>query len=119
MSVNLTTYRDRTFTFNVAVTQSGAAYNLTGATLRMTAKYNYTDSDAQAVFALTSGTGITVTNAAAGLATVTISPSKTLTLPFNQVNLVYDIQVTDAGGNVWTVVDGILYVLPNVSILTP
>jgi hypothetical protein len=112
-------YRDRTFTFSLAVTQNGVAFNLTGASIRMTAKWQYSDPDASAVFALTVGAGITVTNAAGGLATVTIAANKTASLPANLVPLVYDIQVTDASSNVWTVADGTLYVQPNVSITTP
>ncbi len=120
MAVNLTIFRDRTFAMNLAVTQAGAPFNLTSATVRMTAKFNYTDLDAAAVFKLSTNTsGIAITNSVGGLATVTITPTNTSALPANPVNLYYDIQVTDASANVWTVADGILYVLPNVTITTP
>lgn len=119
MSVNLNIYRDRTFQFQIAVTQNGTTFNLTGAAIRMTAKYNYTDADGAAVFQLHVGSGITVTSPTGGLATVTIAPSNTSSLPQNPLTLYYDIQVTDASSNVWTVVDGTLYVTPNVTITTP
>ena len=119
MAVAISMTRGDTFTFNLAVTQSGAAYNLTGASIRMTAKWNYTDADNAAVFSRTIGSGITVTNAAGGLATVSIAPSNTSSLPATTTNLYYDIQVTDSGANIYTVAYGVLTVNPDVSITTP
>ena len=120
MAVNLQMKRGDTFVFTVTVAQAGAAYNLTGSTMRMTAKWNYTDADNQAVFTCTSpSNGIVLTTPASGIATVTVAPSKTSSLPANPVFLYYDIQVTDGSGNVYTVVDGILTVNPDVSITTP
>lgn len=111
--------RGDSFPFNIAVTQAGAAFNLTGCSIRMTAKWNHADADSAAVFTRTVGSGITVTNAGGGLATVIVAPANTLSLPANTVNLYYDIQVTDAGSNVYTVNSGKLTVSPDVSITTP
>ncbi len=120
MSQNLTMRRGDTATYTVTVTQAGAAYNLTGSIMRFTAKWAFTDSDGDALFARTSpSSGITFTNAAGGIASVTLAPANTSTLPGSEVRLNYDIQVTDGSGNVYTVIDGLLIVLPDVSIATP
>lgn len=111
--------RGDTYTFSLAVTQAGSAFNLTGGSVRMTAKWAYTDADVAAVFTRTIGSGISIVSASGGLTTVTIAPANTSSLPGNLVNLVYDIQVTDASDNIYTIVDGILTVLPDVSITTP
>lgn len=119
MAVALSMTRGDTFAFNLAVTSAGAPFNLTGCSIRVTAKWDYANLDAAAVFTRTIGSGVTVTNAAGGLATVVIAPSNTSTLPANPVNLYYDIQVTDGSSNVYTVNSGILTVSPDVSITTP
>lgn len=119
MSFNLQMRRGDTYAFNLTVTQAGSAFNLTGASVRMTAKWAYTDPDSDAVFVRTVGSGIGFLSASGGLATVTIAPANTSSLPGNSVNLVYDIQVTDVSDNIYTIVDGILTVLPDVSITTP
>ncbi len=120
MSQNLIVKRGDTSIFGLTVTQSGAAYNLTGATIRMTAKWNLADADGSAVFFRTSpSTGISITSAAGGLATITLSAANTSSLPATPVNLFYDVQVTDGSSNPFTVQDGILTVLPDVSVTTP
>lgn len=110
--------RGDAFTFTLTVTQAGAAYNLTGCSIRFTAKWSYSDADGSAVFSRTVGSGITVTNAAGGIATVALAPSNTSSLPASRTDLVYDIQVTN-GSNPFTVVQGTLSVYPDVSVTTP
>lgn len=75
--------RGRTHTFSVAVKDNnGAAVNLTGKTLRLSVKKSARDSDVNAVMALASpSTGITIVDAAAGTATITVGPANTSTLP--------------------------------------
>lgn len=120
MSQNIQMRRGDTYVFTLNVIQSGAAYNLTGSTVRMTAKRDYNDADGSATFTRSSpSTGIVLTSPTLGIATVTISPASTSSLPAAEVILYYDIQVTDSSGNVFTVVDGLLKVLPDVSITTP
>lgn len=117
---NLLMTRGDTFTFNLTVTQSGAAFNLSGVTLRMTAKWSYADADNAAVFTARSpSNGIVITNAGGGLATVTLAPAMTSGLPPAQVNLYYDIQVTDGSGNIYTIAAGVLTVSPDVTLTTP
>jgi hypothetical protein len=104
----------------VSVTRNNAPYDLTGHTLRFTAKYRYSDPDSQAVFQLTSapGGGITVTNATGGQARIEIEPVHTASLPPVRTRLVYDLQLTDGGGGVYTVDIGELVVAPDVTITT-
>lgn len=104
----------------VSVTRSGSPYDLSGHTLRFTAKYRYSDPDSEAVFQLSSspGAGITVTNAAQGQARIEIAPVHTQNLPAVRTRLVYDLQLTDGGGGVYTVDIGEIIVLPDVTITT-
>jgi hypothetical protein len=101
-------------------TSLGTAVNLTGSALRMTAKWKPDDLDAAAVFAgATGGFGITITDAANGLATIALVPANTNSLPYHEVRLYYDIQLLDSGSNVSTLLTGTLIVLPDISITAP
>ena len=95
------------------IEQDGAALDITGASIAFSVKWAYTD--AANIFQLTVGSGITVNSAPAGTVTITIAASNTSTLPLSTVNLKYDIQLTEAGGNVYVVARGDLVVEPNVS----
>lgn len=83
-----------------------------------TAKYSYADPDLSAVFQKTLGSGIVYTNAAQGLATATLVGTDTSALAPVKVLLVYDIQVKDAGGNIFTIARGNLIVVPDVTLAT-
>src|SRR5438034_3432 len=118
--VNLTITRGDTLVFTAAILQSGAAFNLTGCTVRMTAKWGFADADGAAVFARTSpSTGIYLGTPAAGIATVTLVPANTASLPAAIVILKWDLQVTDGSAHVYTVASGDLVVNPDVSVTTP
>jgi hypothetical protein len=116
---NHTIIRNKQYVFNIAVTTDGTATNLTSGTLRMTAKYSYADADANAVFIKLAANGLVITNAAGGLATITIAPSDTSNLAEHRIDLVYDIQLTDSTPAVWCLVRGKITVLPDVSTITP
>lgn len=119
---NLTMVKSNTFSMDYTVLLNGTAVNITGATLRFTAKYNVTDADASAVFQLYSpSNGITITSASAGTGVITIPVSATSTVAedTNGVPLYYDFQITDSGSNVYTLNYGVLKVLPNVTRTTP
>lgn len=75
----------------------GAPLNLTGYTIRMTAKSDLDDADVDAVFRLSTTTGeIVITNAAAGLAT--IRPLRSSTSSLTTDSVVYcDVQIADDG----------------------
>ncbi len=115
-ATDLTMFRENTFSFDIAVTQNGAAVDLTGGTLRMIAKYSVLDADADAVFDKSSpSTGITFLSAAGGTANITIASSDTTALPYDTVPLVYDVKFVDSTANVYQVLYGNLVVLANVT----
>jgi hypothetical protein len=91
--------------------------NLSGATVRFTAKWDYFDDDASAVIKLDNGalTGITITDAANGEGIVSIPKTATSSLPTHRSDLVYDLKVKLSNGKEHTVARGALVVLPNSS----
>lgn len=119
-SMNLKMIRGDTFKFQFKVVQDGAAVNLTGAELRMTAKYDLFNADGSALFTrdnLGVG-GITVTDAPNGTATVTVIPSNTSGLEAHRYDLSYDIQLKTSGGEIYTVLYGTLTVYPDATVTT-
>lgn len=114
---NLEMYRGDTLPFRVTVTNVGEPVNLSGCTFTMTAKYDISDTDVNAVFSITSPAYIVITDAINGIISVTIPPSATSSLPPRTVRLYYDIQMID-GANIYTVTSGFLNVTPDVSITT-
>lgn len=77
-----------------------AGVNLSGALgVWFLAKYRSTDLDADAVFAKTIGAGITITSAAAGLATVSIVAADWAKYA-GSAPLVWGIQVQNSAGKV-------------------
>lgn len=110
--------RGDTFKFDIIVIQNGARVNLTGATLIMTAKYNFTDADVDKVFRRDNGGtgGIVVTDAVEGEATVTLISANTSGLAAHRVDLVYDLQLVNASSEVYSVMRGSLIIRPDVTI---
>lgn len=114
LSTNLKMIRGDTYIFEIAVILNGAVVDLTGCTLTMTVKWDISDSDASAVFVLSTATsGIVLTDAAAGLATLTVAHALTTSLPSHVCNLVYDIQMINGSSQYSTVLNGILSVYPD------
>jgi hypothetical protein len=111
--------RGDTYKFNAGAVLNGAPVDLTGKTLKMTAKFAPTDTAGQAVFTLSTSNPaeILVTSASGGLFTVTISSSKTTTLPFFLTRLYYDIEMSDGAGVINTLLQGTLNVKPNITAL--
>jgi hypothetical protein len=106
--------RGDTPAWNLAVTQGGSPFDLTGCQLYLTAKNQIIDLD-PGVFQLTIGSGITVTNAAGGLARVQLRRADTAALSTN-VSLVYDIQLSIPGtSETYTLVRGNLTVVQDVT----
>lgn len=97
--------------FDLTVRADGVAVNLTGKSLRFSVKREYTD--AAALILKTTENGITVTNAAAGQARVTLNPADTELLYNHEHAVVYDVQLVD-GTAVYTVLRGQLIVRPTV-----
>jgi hypothetical protein len=96
------------------VQEDGSQQDLTGSTLRFTAKDRASDPDGSAILAKFSPDGgITIDDAPAGLATVTIAAADTAGFTGPRT-LLWDIQMT-SGTVVKTLDDGKLYVLPDVT----
>jgi hypothetical protein len=103
-----------TFPFDITVTLSGSAVNLTGKKLILKAKYRKTDADAAAVIAMSTeaGEGIEVTNAAGGIARATITPAMVAALPAGrETRLHYAVRLID-GANVYDLEEGTFSITP-------
>jgi hypothetical protein len=119
MSTYLSMYRGDDESFDVAVVdRDGDVVDLTGADLRFTAKRDVGDLDVDAVMAKTIGAGITVTNAAGGLARIDIDAADTDTMTRGTV-LVWDLQAQDNSDKVRTLASGTLRIQVDVSRTAP
>jgi len=111
MALNFTHTKGDTFN-EVAfeVKKNGTAINLTGATIKMQLRKQY--SDVSAVLSLTSvgSAGITITNATAGQFKINAQ-----IIDIEVFNYVYDIQFTLSNGEVKTYVKGGFNVTPEVT----
>ncbi len=115
-ATNLTFVRGDSYRFQSTVYMNGEIVDLTGAGVRLTAKYAVTDSDTDAVFIKYSPfNGISITDPTNGLITVTLDPADTFSLPTHSVNLVYDIQLYYPVLEVYTFQQGIFTILPDVT----
>ncbi len=106
--------RGDTKRFNLKLTRKDAngvaqPENLTGTVLWFTAKERVSDTYANALIRKSNASlgGIVVTDAAQGLATLTISPADTSGFTQSKI-LRADIQLQTAGGDVETVAEGTL-----------
>lgn len=89
--------------------------DLSGALLWFTAKRRLSDADADAVLAYREGAGITITNAAAGTATVLVVGTDTAGLADGDIALLCDVQIRPLGGRVYTAAYGRLIVQPDIT----
>ncbi len=105
--------KSNVFSFDFTVTKSsdGLPENLTNGSLKMTAKWDYTDLDANAVFQVNA----TILSAVNGTANITVPISATATLPYIVNNLAYDVLYTSSSGEQFTVLYGNLQILPPVT----
>jgi hypothetical protein len=102
-------WRGDTEVFDAAITVSGVAVNITGCSLKFTAKRSLQDADADAVFQLVTPTEIVITNGPGGLCQINVASLDTsgLLVP----TLCYcDLQLVDTLGNVSTTATGTLMV---------
>lgn len=113
---NDTIYRNRPFKiqFRIKRTSDGESYDITGCNLTLSAKYSYDSADPVFTCDLNLGTGIVVNSYTGGLATLTISPENTASLPNEPVTLVYEMVLTDVNSLPWSVMRGEYTVLPTV-----
>lgn len=115
-----------TFQYTVSITDdAGDPYDLLDCTLWFTAKRRYSnaatvdDSDAIAALYWVSGgasDGIAVDDAATGEAVITLTPAQTSA--FAQAAHQYDLQLSDFDGDIHTVDQGTIVVLPGVTTRT-
>lgn len=110
---------DRNATAALAITVANLGANGLAAfsNARFTAKRDLSDADASAIISKQLGSGITVTTNGGvgvdGVLTVAITQADTAALPTGYaVALVYDVRLYDAGGDAYTVAQGILTVTP-------
>lgn len=96
--------------FNLALVRNGSPIDLTGDTLVFRAKRNVSDADADALIVKSIGSGITVTDAANGLAQLAIDGADTAGFTASDLLLVWTL-VLDAGAGNETVADGTLRVV--------
>lgn len=119
LDMPLVMVKEDDYVFDGTVMQDGDPVNLAGYTITMTAKYEFTDPEIEAVFQIDNSTltGIVVTDATNGEARFTIASAKTASLASNNsdIHLVYDIQLTDAIGARKTIARGKLIVRPQVT----
>lgn len=95
------------FTITVVVYGTSTPVDISSADMWFTAKHQLADADADAVFQKETGSGITLTTPASGIATVTISPSDTASLT-RTTSLWYDVQLKQTNGRITTVQQGLL-----------
>lgn len=110
--MQLEMFRGNTKKFNLTVTQGSTPVNLTGAGLWFTVRRCPGGTQ---VMQKSVGAGITLTDAAAGLARVTIDPADTTSLPSAPISMAYDVEY-EAGGEVYTLVTGELVVHPDITV---
>ena len=122
MSTRLEMRRGDTPIWDLAVLDDdGLPFNLTGWTIRMTAKRSIDDPDAQAVFQLSTSDGtITITNAPGGLAEMQPLRTSTSTLTVD-TNCVWDVQIARNGSpdETFTVENGVLSIARDVTRTAP
>lgn len=107
---DLTVYRGNTITYTLTVTRDSAPVDLTSASIYFTVKTSVGLTDACAVFQKTTGSGVTITSASGGIATVVIDPIDTASVTGGtydtSVDLLYDVKVIESGGVETTVALG-------------
>lgn len=110
-----TAYRGDTFSLSLSFTLDAVAYDLTGATVWFTIKSTYAALlDTTALVQKSTGNGITNVSAPAGTAVLVASAADMNTLPVNR-KLLYDIQIVDSTGKVYTTELGTITILPEVT----
>jgi hypothetical protein len=107
-------WRGDTQVIAAAITVAGIAANITGCSLRFTAKRSLQDTDANAVFQLNTPAEILITNGPAGLCEINIASADTASE--NQAIRCYcDLQLVDTLGNVSTTATGTLLIKMDVT----
>lgn len=115
----------KVFTFTLYIVEAGVKRllttpELTGATLKFTAKKRLADTDASALFQLTSNPAVgIVIDTGTSKATVTIPKAVTEGAKPDGEPFYYDLRMIDSSGNPHTFVSDKLDVVPNVTRTVP
>lgn len=108
-------YRGDAAQFNIECKNpDGSPLDPSPGTLFFTAKSSHRQSDDDAAFSKITGSGISITDAPNGVATVTLAPSDTDLLYAPSV-LLWDLQYVTAGGAPITLAAGTLMVRPDIT----
>lgn len=116
MSIAREMFRGDSLVFGVQVIRDGIPQDISGWRMWCTVKYFVQDPDNRAVVQLDSTTtGIDFTDPPIGKAEIAMPASATLFFPDGVVSLVYDVQVKDLLGRIFTVESGTIAVSPDVT----
>lgn len=104
-SQNISGFAARTLALNIEVTLDGTVREITNDTLRAYLKPSLYTLDADALATLTEGSGITKTDAAAGLANLTFSAAQTT---LTAGTYFYHISLETTTGALYSIAHGLL-----------
>lgn len=109
-------YRGDTAAWDFTVTEpDGTAVDLTNADdIRFTVKARITDADGAAVAVRSLAGGVTILDAVGGIARVKMAVADTSSMTGLPLRFFWDLQLTDASANVYTVASGTLEVRQDV-----
>lgn len=113
--MNFTMTRGNDVSLSGTATLSGDPYDLSGCSLYFTAKRRFTDDDSAAIFQKSVGSGITITSAAQGLFVVAIGSDDTISVEKVKTILVWDLELHDSAGKIYTIASGNLVINPDVT----
>lgn len=100
---DLTMFRGDDRVYTMTVTVDDVVFDLTGCSVKFTAKRHMADQDSDAIIALSTATGgVVLTTPASGILTVTIPANATASL-VEDTALYWDLQITDTGGRKRTI----------------
>jgi hypothetical protein len=115
--INLTILHGDTYLARLTIERDDAPADLTGATLTLMVKPDHMTVDDDATLALTVGSGLTVVDAQAGTVDIEITPTQTEGLSPAQT-YVWDFQVEESGGRIFTACGGAVKVTNDVVLAT-
>lgn len=108
-----TVYKGRTWKISVQWTLDGSPVNLTNYIVQSDIKLSTAHPSQPALLTLASGSGITITNAASGQFTMSISKTQSAALPIG--DLYFDVAALSPAGEASTVLKGTLDVQDTVT----
>lgn len=116
---DLSMFRGDSARWRCAITDADdVELDLDGVAIRFTAKRATSDDDDDAVIVATLADGIVVTDESGGVCEVRLTPEHTADLTADTA-LLWDIQIQDAFGDVWTVANGALTIALDVGVTAP